>query len=87
MLELRKELVALIEWEEADFECVTQTAIDAVAHRIIRMAELLRRMREIAHGNLEWEPRPTRPADFLMSTPVLHGEESAGFYSTKYYKT
>ena len=35
MLELRKELVALVEWEEADFESPTQTEIDAVAHRII----------------------------------------------------
>lgn len=51
MLELRKELTALIHWEEADFENVTQTEIDAVANRIIRMAELLRRMREIAERN------------------------------------
>lgn len=51
MLELRQQLAALIEWEEADFECVTQTEIDAVAHRIIRMAELLKRMREIAQRN------------------------------------
>ena len=43
MLELRQELAAQIEWEEADFECPTQTEIDAVAHRILRMAELLRR--------------------------------------------
>ena len=51
MLELRQEFVALIEWEAEDFECVTQIEIDAVAHRIIRMAELLRRMREIAERN------------------------------------
>lgn len=51
MLELRKKLVALIESESADFECVTQTEIDAVAYRILRMAELLRRMREIAKRN------------------------------------
>lgn len=60
MLELRQELAALIDWEEADFESVTQPEIDAVAHRIIRMAELLRRMREIAERNLRW-PR-TLPA-------------------------
>lgn len=51
MLELRKELVALIEGEEEDFPCLTQTEIDAVAHRIIRMAELLCLMREIAERN------------------------------------
>jgi len=51
MLELRKELTALIEWKPEDFECVTQTEIDAVAHRILRMAELLKRMREIARRN------------------------------------
>jgi hypothetical protein len=51
MLELREELVALIEWEAEDFPCVMQTEIDAVAHRIIRMAELLKRMREIAERN------------------------------------
>jgi hypothetical protein len=34
-----------------DFPGVTQTEIDAVAHRIIRMAELLRRMRQIAERN------------------------------------
>jgi hypothetical protein len=51
MLELRQELVGLIEWEAEDFECVTQTEVDAVANRIIRMAELLTRMREIAQRN------------------------------------
>ena len=51
MLELRRQLTALIEWEEAEFQCPTKTEIDAVAHRIIRMAELLRRMREIAKRN------------------------------------
>jgi hypothetical protein len=48
MLELRKELVALIEWEAEDFPCVTQPEIDAVAHR---MAELLKRVREIVERN------------------------------------
>jgi len=51
VLELRKELMALIEWETEDFPCVTQTEIDAVAHRTILMAELLNRMREIAQQN------------------------------------
>ena len=50
MLQLRKELAALVKWEAEDF-CGTQTEIDAVAHRIIRMAELLKRMREIAERN------------------------------------
>ena len=51
MLELRKELIALVEWEAEEFPCPTQSEIDAVAHRIIRMAELLKRMREIAERN------------------------------------
>jgi len=51
MLQLRKELVALIQWEAEDFQCVRQIEIDAVAHRIVRMAELLKRMREIAERN------------------------------------
>jgi len=51
MLEVRKELTALIEWESEDFPCVTQTEIDAVAQCIIRMAELLKRMREISERN------------------------------------
>ena len=51
MLKLRRELKAIIEWEAEDFERITQTEIDAVAHRIIRMAELLRRMRETAERN------------------------------------
>ena len=51
MLELRQELAALIEWEEADVECRRQTEIDAVAHRIIRMAELLAWMHQIAEQN------------------------------------
>jgi hypothetical protein len=51
VLKLCAELVAIIEWESEDFSCVTQTEIDAVAHRILRMAELLKRMREIAKRN------------------------------------
>ncbi len=51
MLELRQQLAALIEWKEVKIECVAQAEIDAVAQRIIRMAELLRRMREIAARN------------------------------------
>jgi hypothetical protein len=53
MLELRKQLVSLVEWEAENFPCIMQTEIDAVAHRIIRMAELLKRMREIAEQNLK----------------------------------
>lgn len=51
MLELRQQLASIIEWKAEDFECPTQTEIDAVAHRVLRMAELLRRMREIAERN------------------------------------
>jgi len=51
MLELRKELRALIAWEEAGFACLTQTEIDAVAHRILRMAEIIHKIREIADLN------------------------------------
>ena len=51
MLELRKELLALIDREAEDFPCATQTEIDAVAHRTLLMAELLKRMREIAERN------------------------------------
>jgi hypothetical protein len=32
MLQLRTELVSLIEWEEENFDYPTQTEIDAVAH-------------------------------------------------------
>jgi len=51
VLELRQELMALIEWEHSDFPIATKSEIDAVAHRILRMAELLRRMREMAKLN------------------------------------
>jgi len=43
MFKLRKELVAR--------ECPTQIDIGAVAHRALRAAELLQRMREIAQRN------------------------------------
>ena len=51
MLELGKELVTLIDWEAEDFPCVTRTEIDAVTHRITRIAELLRWTRQIAEPN------------------------------------
>jgi len=51
MFKLRKELVALVQWEAGDFPCVKQTEIDAIAHRVLRMAELPRRMRDIAWRN------------------------------------
>jgi hypothetical protein len=51
MLELRKEVMALTQCEAENFPCAAQPEIDAVAHRIIRMAELLKRMREIAERN------------------------------------
>lgn len=51
MLELREELVSMIKWEDADFECPRQTEIDAVAKRVLRMTDLLRKMREIAQRN------------------------------------
>ena len=51
MLELWQELVSLKRWDDAGFECATQIEIDAVAHRILRVAELLRKVREIAERN------------------------------------
>jgi hypothetical protein len=51
MFELRQELMAIRRWELANFTCSTQTEIDAVAHRILRVAELLRQVREFAQRN------------------------------------
>jgi hypothetical protein len=51
LLELRQELMAVRKWELANFTCSTQTEIDAVAHRILRVSELLRQVREIAQRN------------------------------------
>jgi hypothetical protein len=51
MLELREELVALIEWEKAAFPRVTRVEIDAEEHRILRKAELFCLIREIAERN------------------------------------
>lgn len=51
MLEVRAELVAVIEWGKAAFPCVTQTETDAAKHRIFRKAELLRHISEIAERN------------------------------------
>jgi hypothetical protein len=51
MLEVRKELAALVAWDKAGFPCVTRIEIDAVGIRIIRMAELLRKARRIAAQN------------------------------------
>lgn len=53
MLQLRAELAALIEWEAEDFPCVTQTEIDAVVHRIVRMAELLKAERARSQSELD----------------------------------
>ena len=49
--ELRKELEAIRLWCAADFPCTTETELDAVAHRILRMAEIKRKIREIAERN------------------------------------
>lgn len=43
--------MALIEWEAAGFECSIRIEIEAAAHRIIRIAELLQRMSDIAQRN------------------------------------
>lgn len=51
MFELRRELLALKRWEQAGFDCTTQTEIDALAHRIIRMGELIRKIRDLASQN------------------------------------
>lgn len=51
MFKLRKELVGLIKWEKAAFPCFTQIEIDATGHRVLRKAELFRRIHEIAERN------------------------------------
>ena len=51
MLEVRKELAALLAWDKAGFPCVTPTEVSAVGIRIVRMAELLRKARQIAAQN------------------------------------
>jgi hypothetical protein len=51
MFELRQEIIFLRDLEHAGCPSSTQTEIGAVAHRILRMAELLRRVREIAQRN------------------------------------
>ena len=49
--ELRKELEAIRQWNEADFTCSTEVELDAVANRILRMAEIKRKLRELAERN------------------------------------
>lgn len=49
--QLRNELAALKVWNAANFACEERTELEAVAHRIIRMAEILRKMREVAERN------------------------------------
>jgi len=55
--QLRNELAALKAWVaqkawDADgFACEQRTELDAIAHRIIRMAEILRKMRNIVERN------------------------------------
>lgn len=51
MIELREELAALIAWNQSGFEYREQTEIDAIGHRIKRMSEIIRRIREIAEQN------------------------------------
>lgn len=51
MHELRLELEALKAWDDLGFDVHDQTELDAVGHRIIRMAELIRKIREIAQRN------------------------------------
>ena len=50
-LTLRQEIISLRDLEHAEFPSNAQMESDAVAHRILRMAELLRQVREIAQGN------------------------------------
>lgn len=57
MLELREELAALIAWNSSGFECHEQIEIDAVGHRIMRMAETdskdsRDRAAQLRHGHL-----------------------------------
>jgi len=49
--QLRNELAVLKAWDAAVFACEERTELDAIAHRIIRMAEILRKMREIVERN------------------------------------
>lgn len=51
MHELRLELEALKAWDDSCFDCHDQVELDAIGHRIIRMAELMRKIREIARRN------------------------------------
>lgn len=49
--QLRNELAALKAWDAAVFACEERTELDAIAHRIIRVAEILRKMRKIVEQN------------------------------------
>lgn len=51
MLELRQELSVLIQWDESAFEYREQAELDAIGHRIMRMAELISKIRELAERN------------------------------------
>jgi hypothetical protein len=74
MSNIRKELAALIAWDEAGFPCVTRMEIEAVGIRIVRMAELLRKARQIAAKKRKKAAVPTinkwiSLADALSSKP------------------
>ena len=49
--QLRNELAALKKWSAPDFPCDTRTELDAITHRRIRIAEIMREMRKIAERN------------------------------------
>jgi hypothetical protein len=49
--QLRDELAVLKAWNAAEFACQDRTELDAVAHRIIRMAQIILEMRKIAERN------------------------------------
>jgi len=51
MLEMQKELAALMAWDYSDLDLREGAELDAVGRRLIRMAELIRKIREKAQLN------------------------------------
>jgi len=51
LLKLREELAALKTWHVAGFNVRAETELDAVGHRIMRMAELIHTIQKIVELN------------------------------------
>ena len=51
MLKLRRELAAIREWNQLPLVCDTRTELDAVGFRVIRMAEIIAKVKQIAEQN------------------------------------